>query len=129
MKLFILIFIAVAIYIVYILLFKIAPNVSPQNTTPNDEDLIREKAIRVADLMQQVIDEVKHCLTNVPTGGLGCSYDRFKKELSELQKMVSETSVNVNLTVRIDDENVPLRNIIVGAQLFGAELKRNFPTL
>lgn len=90
---------------------------------------IVNKSICVADLMQQVIDEANHCLNNIPTGGLDWTYNRFKKELSELQRMVSETSVNDNLTVRIDNEYVPLRNIIVGAQLFETELKRRFPTL
>ncbi len=129
MELLVLIILTVAIYLLYKLLLNFTPKGNCNNATTNDKDLIREKAICVVNLMQQVIDEANHCITNIPTGSLDWTNDRFKKELSELLQMVSETSTNTNLTVRIDNENVPLRNIMVGAQLFEANLKRKFPTL
>lgn len=107
-------------------IFKaIRHNIASKSEASNfNNQLVANKALVVSNLMQSVIDITERLPAPVASGELTHYFERFAKELDELQQMVHNAPSTANLSITVDGQKVPVRNIINGAIMFKGEVKR-----
>lgn len=125
MGLFVLIFMTVAIYLVYKSLFKLMPNAISNSDANRYKDLIKEKTIHSSSLMQEVIDKYEASLKSNLNIKSTTEYQDFINSLQELETIIQADNINIDrLKVEIEGQDVTIRNFIVGSRLCISDLNR-----